>query len=78
MKDYWENFKNLFKPTSEQLAPIHGMDEPTSLVLILMKMARADGHVNHFEQMYTFLLTNTLKADVKLIREHSKDLDKVP
>jgi uncharacterized tellurite resistance protein B-like protein len=78
IKDYWENFKGLFSTGDGQPAPINGMDEPTSLILILMKMARADGEVNHFEQMNTFLLTNTLKADANLIREYSDNLDNVP
>lgn len=75
---YWENFKDLFNTNNQQPAPIHGMDEPTSLILILMKLAQADGNVNHFEQMYTMMLSNTLKADSTMIRQYSSKLDEVP
>ena len=55
-----------------------GIDEKTSLILSLIKMAQVDGKVNHYEQMNISLLTNTLGVDHTRIMLLKKDLDNIP
>jgi uncharacterized tellurite resistance protein B-like protein len=51
------------------------IDAKTSLILALIKMARVDDHVNHFEQMNITMLTNTLGVDHATISLLRNDLD---
>jgi uncharacterized membrane protein YebE (DUF533 family) len=54
------------------------LDEKTSLILSLIKMAQVDGKVNHYEQMNISMLTNTLGLDHARVMLLKKDLDNVP
>mgnify|MGYP000346366130 CR=1 FL=1 len=51
------------------------VDAKTSLILALIKMARIDDHVNHFEQMNITMLSNTLGVDHAMISVMKNDLD---
>lgn len=51
------------------------IDAKTSLILALIKMARVDDHVNHFEQMNITMLTNALGVDHSMISLLKNDLD---
>lgn len=54
------------------------IDEKTSLIIALIRMARVDGRVNHYEQMNISLLTNTLGVDHAEVTLLAKDIDNVP
>ena len=54
------------------------LDEKTSLILSLIKMAQVDGRVNHYEQMNISMLTNTLGVDHAKVMLLKKDLDNIP
>ena len=54
------------------------LDDKTSLILALIKMANADEDVHHFEQMNIQLLTNTLGVDYNKVAEFKKNIDEVP
>ena len=54
------------------------LDEKTSLIIALIKMANADESVHHFEQMNISLLTNTLGVDPNKVAELRKNIDAVP
>lgn len=50
------------------------VDAKTSLILALIKMARVDDQVNHFEQMNITMLTNSLGVDHGMISLLKDDL----
>jgi len=54
------------------------VDEKTSLIIALIRMARVDGRVNHYEQMNISLLTNTLGVDHAEVTLLARDIDNVP
>ncbi len=54
------------------------LDDKTSLIIALIKMANADESVHHFEQMNISLLTNTLGVDHNKVAELRKNIDAVP
>lgn len=54
------------------------IDEKTSLILSLIKMANADGVVNHFEQMNITILSNNLGIDGAKIAMLKKNIDNIP
>tara|TARA_B100000809_G_scaffold67681_1_gene64733 strand:- start:454 stop:918 length:465 start_codon:yes stop_codon:yes gene_type:complete len=54
------------------------LDEKTSLIISLIKMAQVDGRVNHYEQMNISMLTNTLGVDHAKVMLLKKNLDNVP
>lgn len=56
---------------------IPGLDDKTSLILVLIKMAQADGHINHFESMYIHMLSNTLGVDGAKIGRLKQQLELV-
>jgi hypothetical protein len=58
-----------------KLETIPGLDDKTSLILVLIKMAQADGHVNHFENMYIYMLSNTLGVDGAKVSALKSKLD---
>ncbi len=74
--NYWERIIALFQ-SEDKKPPIPGMDDKTSLILLLIKMAQADGHVNHFEQMNIHLLSNTLGVDMRDVNKWRDQLDDV-
>jgi hypothetical protein len=54
------------------------LDDKTSLILALIKMANADESVHHFEQMNISLLTTTLGVDPNKVAELRKNIDSLP
>ena len=54
------------------------LDDKTSLIIALIKMANADEDVHHFEQMNIQLLTNTLGVDYNKVAELKENIDEVP
>lgn len=74
--NYWEKLMALIKGEEKKL-PIPGMDDKTSLILLLIKMAQVDGHVNHFEQMNIQLLSNTLGVDALKVSQYRDKLEEV-
>lgn len=73
---YWEQLKALIKGEEKKL-PIPGMDDKTSLLLILIKLAEVDGHVDHFEKMNINMLYNTFGVDTAKVNEYRDKLDDV-
>ncbi|NEN23688.1 hypothetical protein G3O08_09270 [Cryomorpha ignava] len=53
------------------------MDDKTSLILLLIKLAQIDGHVNHFEQMNIHMLSNTLGVDIRDVNKWRDQLEDV-
>jgi len=53
------------------------IDDKTSLIIALIKMANADENVHHFEQMNISLLTNTLGVDPNKVAELRKNIDAI-
>ena len=74
--NYWDKIVALFKG-KETKPPIPGMDAKTSLILILIKMAKADGQICHFEQMNIHLLSNTLGVNMQMVNQYRDKLDEV-
>lgn len=74
--NYWDSIVALFRGEDKK-PPLPGMDDKTSLILLLMKMAAVDGHVNHFEQMNIQLLSNTLGVDFREVNKWKTQLDDV-
>jgi len=54
------------------------VDEKTSLIIALIKMANIDDSVHHFEQMNISLLTNAMGVDYNRVAELKKNIDAVP
>jgi hypothetical protein len=54
------------------------LDDKTSLILALIKMANADESVHHFEQMNISLLTTTLGVDPNKVAELRKNIESLP
>lgn len=74
--NYWDKIVELFQGKKKK-PPIPGMDDKTSLILLLIKMAQIDGHLNHFEQMNIHILSNTLGADMMKVNQWRSSLDDV-
>lgn len=74
--NYWEKIVAFFREEDKK-SPIPGMDDKTSLILLLIKMAQIDGHVNHFEQMNIHLLSNTLGVDIRDVNKWRDQLKNV-
>jgi|SRR5690606_7123347 len=74
--NYWEKIVALFRGEDKK-PPIPGMDDKTSLILLLIKMAQIDGHLNHFEQMNIHMLSNTLGVDVRDVNKWRDQLENV-
>lgn len=74
--NYWEKIVALFR-SEDKKPPIPGMDDKTSLILLLIKMAQIDGHVNHFEQMNIHMLSNTLGVDIRDVNKWRDQLEDV-
>lgn len=74
--NYWDKIVALFRG-EEKKPPIPGMDDKTSLILLLIKMAQIDGHMNHFEQMNIQILSNTLGVDAMKVNQWRDKLDDV-
>lgn len=73
---YWEKLIELING-EEKKQPIPGMDDKTSLILLMMKMAQIDGKVNHFEIMNIQLLSRTLGVDAIKVNQFKESLDDV-
>ena len=74
--NYWDKLVEFFGGKDKKL-PIPGMDDKTSLILLLIKMAQVDGHINHFEQMNIHILSNTLGVDGALVNKYRDKLEDV-
>lgn len=73
---YWDEIISFFKGEEKKL-PIPGMDDKTSLILLLIKMAEIDGDLSHFEQMNIHLLSNTMGVDMMKVNQWRGRLDEV-
>jgi len=74
--NYWDKIVALFQGKKAK-PPIPGMDDKTSLILLLIKMAQVDGHMNHFEQMNIQILSSTLGVDAMKVNQWRNKLEDV-
>ncbi len=61
--------------------PTPKINEETSLIIALIKMAQADDYVHHFEQMNIQMLSNALgvnHAEIALLKQNLDDVPVVP